>query len=218
LAEGRLGLRSRLAGVALGLGVALAAAVYLTLWSQGNVADAACAGADDAAQSLDPLVTGEVAAFQIGGEPHRLSELAFLGEDGEPMTLAAFERRIALVNLWATWCAPCRREMPALDRLEAALGGEDFSVVPISIDTGDPERPRAFLEEIGSENLPLYTDPSTEIFEELKARSLAVGLPVTVLIDRNGCRLGHMNGPAEWDSEEGQALIEAAISTRPTDG
>jgi thiol-disulfide isomerase/thioredoxin len=204
--------------LALGAAVALAAAVYLTVGGQGNVADAACAATGEAAQSLDPLVTGEVAALQIASQPEKLSDLAFLGETGEPMTLAAFEGKIALVNLWATWCAPCRREMPALDRLQAALGGDDFSVVPISIDTGDPERPRLFLEEIGTEHLPLYTDPTTEIFEELKAKSLAVGLPVTMLLDRNGCRLGHMNGPAEWDSEEGQRLIEAAIGGRDDGG
>ena len=127
------------------------------------------------------------------------------------MTLAAFQGKVALVNLWATLCAPCRREMPALDRLQAALGGDDFVVVPISIDTADPARPAAFLEEIGTKNLPLYTDRTTRIFEELKAKSLAVGLPVTLLLDRNGCRLGHINGPAEWDSEDGKRLIEAAI-------
>ena len=119
---------------------------------------------------------------------------------------------MALVNLWATWCGPCRREMPALDRLEAALGGDDFAVVPISIDTGGRDRPAQFLEETGVAHLPLYTDSSTEIFEALKTRGLAIGLPVTVLIDRAGCRLGHMNGPAEWDSEDAHALIEAAIA------
>ena len=95
--------------------------------------------------------------------------------------------------------------------VQAALGGDDFSVVPISIDIGDPGRPADFLDSIGVKNLPLYTDRTTEIFESLKRRGLAVGLPVTVLLDRNGCSLGHINGPAEWDSEDGRKLIEAAI-------
>jgi len=217
LAEGRRrGFGRSLAGAGAGLAVALGVAVYLTLGGQGNVADAACPEARPAAEALDPLVGGEIAAFQIAREPERLAALAFLDADGEPTTLAAFRGKVTLVNLWATWCAPCRREMPALDRLQAALGGEDFAVVPISVDTGGPERPRQFLEEIGTEQLPLYTDPTTQIFEEMKRRSLALGLPVTVLLDRNGCRLGHMNGPAEWDSEEGRRLIEAAISaSRP---
>jgi len=189
------------------------AGIYVTLAGQGNRGVAAeCVSAKAEAAALDPQVGGELAAFTVAGQPEKLSELAFVAADGEPMSLGAFQGKVALINLWATWCAPCRREMPALDRLQAALGGDDFVVVPISIDTGDPERPAAFLEEIGAKNLPLYTDGTTRIFEELKAKSLAVGLPVTLLLDRNGCRLGHINGPAEWDSEDGKRLIEAAIN------
>jgi hypothetical protein len=101
--------------------------------------------------------------------------------------------------------------MPSLDRLQTALGGEDFAVVPISIDTGSPERPGAFLQEIEVRNLPLNTDPTTRIFEELKTKGIAVGLPVTLLLDRRGCHLGHINGPAEWDSEDARRLIDKAI-------
>jgi thiol-disulfide isomerase/thioredoxin len=192
------------------------AGIYVTLAGQGNGGvDAACAAAKADAAALDPLVGGEVAAFQLAREPEKLSGLAFTGTDGKPKTLAAFGGKVALVNLWATWCGPCRKEMPALDRLQAALGGDDFAVVPISIDIGDPERPKAFLEQIGVKNLPLYTDRTTKIFEDVKARGLAIGLPVTFLLDRNGCRLGHINGPAEWDSEDGRRLIEAAIRGGP---
>jgi thiol-disulfide isomerase/thioredoxin len=199
-------------GAAVAVVVALFVAVYVTLDGQGNGGDtAACAASRPRAAALDPLVRGEVAAFQVAKQPEKLSALAFTGTEGEAMTLAAFEGRVALVNLWATWCAPCRQEMPALDRLQAALGGDDFAVVPVSIDTGDPERPAQFIASIGVKHLPLYTDRTIKIFEELKKRGLAVGLPVTVLLDRDGCRLGHMNGPAEWDSEDGRRLIETAI-------
>ena len=188
------------------------AGIYVTLTGQGNGGVAAeCVAAKADAAALDPLVGGEVAAFQLAREPEKLSELSFMSADGKPMTLAAFGGKVALVNLWATWCGPCRKEMPALDRLQGALGGDDFAVVPISIDIGDPERPKAFLEQIGVKNLPLYTDRTTKIFEEVKTRGLAIGLPVTFLLDRNGCRLGHINGPAEWDSEDGKRLIEAAV-------
>ncbi|HWT31697.1 MAG TPA: TlpA disulfide reductase family protein [Propylenella sp.] len=200
----------RAAGIAVAAGAV--AAIYVTLEGQGNGAgDTACAAAKPVAASLDPLIHGEVAAFQLARAPEKLSGLTFTDTEGQPAMVGAFTGKVTLVNLWATWCGPCRKEMPALDGLQAALGGDDFAVVPISIDTGDPERPAAFLESIGTKHLPLYTDPSTEIFEELKKRSLALGLPVTLLLDRNGCRLGHMNGPAEWDSEEGKRLIEAAI-------
>ncbi len=196
----------------------LAAGVYVTQKGQGNgAASAACAAARPLAASLDPLVKGEVAAFQVAEAPADLSGLAFTDAEGEPMTLAAFRGKVALVNLWATWCAPCRREMPALDRLAGALGGDDFSVVPVSIDIGERQKPEAFLKQIGVEHLPLYTDRTTEIFESLKSRGLAIGLPVTLLLDRNGCALGHINGPAEWDSEDGKRLIEAALE-RPANG
>jgi thiol-disulfide isomerase/thioredoxin len=203
-------------GAAVAVIAALFVAVYVTLGGQGNGGDdAVCAAARSRAAALDPLVRGEVAAFQVAKQPEKLSALAFTGTEGEAMTLAAFEGRVALVNLWATWCAPCRQEMPALDRLQAGLGGEDFVVVPISIDTGARDRPQQFMQSIGVKHLPLYTDRTIKIFEELKKRGLAVGLPVTVLLDRDGCRLGHINGPAEWDSEDGRRLIDAAVAARP---
>jgi thiol-disulfide isomerase/thioredoxin len=210
--------RARLALTVTAAVAVLAAGVYVTLKGQGNgAASAACAASRPLAASLDPLVHGEIAAFQVAGAPDDLSGLAFTGPDGKEMTLAAFKGKVALVNLWATWCGPCRKEMPALDRLAGSLGGEDFSVVPVSIDVGERQRPEAFLKQIGVQNLPLYTDRSTEIFESLKKRGLAIGLPVTLLLDRNGCRLGHINGPAEWDSEDGKRLIEAALA-RPASG
>ncbi len=208
-------LRRRGAVLAAAAALLVAGAVYVTLDQQGNGGDAdtaACAAARRHAAALDPLIGGEIAAFRVAEHPEKLSGLTFTGSDGKPMTLAAFEGKVALVNLWATWCAPCRGEIPGLDRLQAAHGGDDFTVVPISIDTADSDRPAQFMQSIGVEHLPLYTDRTTKIFEELKKRGLAVGLPVTVLIDRDGCRLGHINGPAEWDSEDGQRLIEAALA------
>jgi thiol-disulfide isomerase/thioredoxin len=209
--------RARLGGAAVAIAVALGAAVYVTLAGEGNgVNTAVCEAAKPAAAALGPLVRGEVAAFQVAAQPDKLSDLAFTGSEGEPKTLGDFARKVALVNLWATWCAPCRAEMPALDRLQAARGGADFTVVPVSVDTGDAERPRRFLEDIGVTSLPLYTDRSTDIFITLKRQGLALGLPVTLLLDRNGCRLGHINGPAEWDSEDALQLIEAAVdATQP---
>ena len=193
------------------MAAALFVAVYVTLGGEGNRADASCPAASPRAETLDALARGEVAAFQVALKPQRVSDLAFMGTEGEPKTLADFEGKVALVNLWATWCGPCRQEMPALDRLQTALGGEDFAVVPVSIDTGDAARPAAFLESVGVKALPLYTDRTTRVFEVLKGRGLALGLPVTLLVGRDGCHLGHMNGPAEWDSADGRALVEAAI-------
>jgi thiol-disulfide isomerase/thioredoxin len=128
----------------------VAGAVYVTARGGSNSATAAaCLPAAEEAARLDPLVGGEVAAFQLAEAPQDLSGLAFTDAAGQPATLAAFKGRVALVNLWATWCGPCRAEMPALDRLQAAKGGDDFAVVPISIDIGDRARPAAFLDSIG---------------------------------------------------------------------
>jgi thiol-disulfide isomerase/thioredoxin len=208
---------ARVAGIGVAAAAALGVAIYAARDEGNGGADAECAAAAARAEGLDPLIQGEVAAFQFARAPEKLAALSFRDREGRPMTLATFAGKVALVNLWATWCAPCRQEMPALDRLQAALGGDRFIVAPISIDTADPSRPAAFLQDIGVKNVPLYTDRSTEIFQALKQRGLALGLPVTLLLDERGCRLGHINGPAEWDSPEGRRLIEAAIGSRPAD-
>jgi len=166
----------------------------------------------ETARALEPHIGGEIAAFQLARKPVDLSQIAYTDAAGAATTIGENAGRVRLVNLWATWCAPCRKEMPALDRLQAELGGEAFAVLPINIDTGDPGKPRAFLESIKIENLPLNTDPGMASFEAMKKRGLALGLPVTALIDRQGCLIGHMNGPAEWDSDDAKALIEAAIA------
>ncbi len=116
-----------------------------------------------------------------------------------------------LLNLWATWCVPCREEMPALDKLQAALGGANFEVVAINIDRGGPDKARDFLKEIGVNKLALYTDPSGKLFSTIRA----VGMPTTLLIDREGREIGRLVGPADWASPEAKTLIEAAIAAHP---
>ena len=125
------------------------------------------------------------------------------------MTLADRAGKVLLVNLWATWCAPCRKEMPALDALQKEAGGDDFEVVAVNVDTGGDEKPKKFLGEIGIENLAFYRDDTLELFNTLKRRGLALGLPVTLLVDREGCLMAHMNGPAEWAGEDARRLISA---------
>lgn len=180
----------------------------------GNRADGgACDAARAYAELLQPLVRGEIAAFQVTDTPRKLPELSFTRWDGKHITLSQFQGSVVLLNVWATWCAPCRKEMPAFDRLEAELGDQDFAVVAVSIDTTDPNRPTEFLRSVQAGHLKLYVDPTTEVFQTLKTESLARGLPVSVLFDRNGCYVGHMNGPAEWDSPDGKGLINALVSS-----
>ncbi len=160
-----------LAGIVAGTG-----AVYVSGSGGGNTsaADADCAGAVAAARRLAPLVGGEVAAFRPAEKAESLKALAFTGPDGKPTSLAAFAGKTVLVNFWATWCVPCRAEMPALDRLQAARGGSDFQVVAVNLDTRNPERAAGFLQEVGASHLELYADPSLGVLGELKKRGLAL--------------------------------------------
>ncbi len=118
------------------------------------------------------------------------------------------------MNLWATWCVPCRAEMPALDRLQKTKGGADFQVVTVNVDTGDPAKPAAFLQEIGTTGLPDYRDPKMAFFNQLKTRGLAFGLPTTLILDRKGCQVAALHGPAEWDSADAGAVIDAVAAAR----
>ena len=130
--------------------------------------------------------------------------------DGRNLTLADFEGRVVLLNIWATWCPPCREEMPTLDALQARLGGSDFHVLPLSIDRAGLEPVRRFYRETDIRNLDLYIAEDTRAMLALAV----VGLPTTILIDRMGRELGRLAGPAEWNSPEAVAQISALIDER----
>ena len=136
-----------------------------------------------------------------------------------PVTDATFRAEVieselpVVVDIWATWCVPCREEMPALNTLQKTLGGDRFEVVAINIDTGDDEKPKTFLDETKVHDLTYYRDASMGVFNTLKKEGLAFGLPVTLLMDEKGCLISAMNGPAAWDSEDAKALINAALGT-----
>jgi thiol-disulfide isomerase/thioredoxin len=197
-----------LAGLAAGV-----AGVYVSGWGGANESDR-CAAAEPLAASLKPFATGEIAALLPADAPQDFSALGVLTPEGEPHPLSNHAGKVVLLNLWATWCVPCRAEMPALDRLQAAKGGPDFEVVTVNIDTGDPEKPKAFLEEIGTTGLPDYRDPRMAFFNELKTRGLAFGLPTTLILDRGGCQVAALHGPAEWDSPEALSLVDALVAAK----
>lgn len=207
----RLLLVAAIAGAAVGF-----AAVYgiggLMRNGSPSGADSACNGAVAQAKRLAPLARGEVAALSLVETPRRVPDLTFQTGEGKTVRLADFRGRVVMINLWATWCVPCRKEMPALDALEAKLGGQSFAVVAINLDTGDRAKPQKFLNDIGIKYLVYYEDPSTNAFQELKryGRSI-IGLPTTLLVDREGCELATLAGPAEWASEDALALVRAAI-------
>lgn len=207
--------RKRLTVVLLG-GVAGVAVGIAAVYGIGHLArnvggDPACAPAVETARKIAPLVKGEVAALTVAGASRRLPELAFQDASGQSKTLADWRGRTVLLNLWATWCVPCRKEMPALDALQAKLGGRDFEVVAVNIDTRDPDKPKSWLKEVGIGKLGYFADPTAKVFQDLKEIGKAFGMPTTLLIDPQGCEIATLAGPAEWASEDALKVINAAL-------
>ncbi len=157
------------------------------------------------------LAKGALAAFLVKSERKPVADSAFQDGNGKPLKLSQWRGRVALVNLWATWCGPCRKEMPDLAELQKELGSDQFEVVAISVDKKGVEASAAFLKETGAENLKLYVEPSLTILNDLQA----IGLPATVLIDRQGNEIGRLLGPADWASPEAKTLIKAALAEKP---
>ena len=213
----KMGRRRRFAVAALCAALAILAGVYGIGRLRSNPAGAAaCARAVATAGRIAPLAHGEVAALAVAHTPFRVPDLAFKDAGGHERMLSAWRGRTVLLNLWATWCVPCRREMPALDALENDLGGPNFEVVAVNIDTRDPEKPLAFLKEAGVAHLAYYSDQSAKVFQDLKLAGKAFGMPTTLLIDGSGCEIGEMAGPAEWASADGVKLVSAALAEDKT--
>jgi thiol-disulfide isomerase/thioredoxin len=174
--------------------------------------DPACRGAVDIARRIAPLAQGEVAALTMATTPLRLPDLAFADADGQSKKLSDWRGKTLLVNLWATWCVPCRKEMPALETLQTKLGGADFEVVAINIDTRDPNKPKSFLKEANLTRLGYFNDQKAKVFQDLKTVGRALGMPTSVLVDRQGCEIATIAGPAEWGSDDAAKLIKAALA------
>lgn len=179
--------------------------------TSSEIAETTCDYAVENAARLDSAIKGDMAAFIMIEQPISLSSIPFVTADGEKQTLADYSGKTLLVNLWATWCAPCRAEMPALEYLEIQQGGDNFAVLPISVDNGSSDKPKGFYKEIGLTKLPFLHDTSATSFKFFQKNSLALGLPATVLVDAKGCVLGKLNGPAEWGGADAMNLMKAAL-------
>lgn len=215
------------AAVAVAFGLVGFAAVYLSLrgGANENKAETETASVKKAAQSTaaaamtsaaalpqgpgrNKLSVGDMAMFVFKPKPMPLPELSFKNGAGKDITFADFKGRVILVNLWATWCAPCREEMPDLNALQKMLGSDKFEVVAISLDRGSDAKPRAFLKKVGADALSFYQEPTARIGAKLKT----IGMPATLLIDAQGRELGRLVGPAKWAGQDAQKLIKAAIA------
>ncbi len=178
--------------------------LYLAVLYTGFALTANAALAD--MSQLEALREGSMKKL-LFSEPATVSEVSFTHADGGEFTLDGFQGKYVLVNFWATWCAPCRKEMPMLSELQTEFGGEDFEVVTIATGRNDLAGIKRFLDEIDVDNLPLYLDPKQKL-----ARDMAVlGLPITLILDREGREIARMRGDAEWNSDSAKAIISTLI-------
>ena len=163
-------------------------------------------GANPAAADVSPLLTGDMAKLVMTEPPAPLPEAALIDMADAPRSMAEFQGKWVVLNFWATWCPPCREEMPSLDRLQAAM--PDLAVVPVATGRNDPTGMTQFFEEAGVQNLEIIRDPKSEL-----ARAMGVmGLPVTVILNPAGEEVGRLIGDAHWDSPEAQAVLQALMA------
>ena len=191
--------------------VAVAAVLYGMGANSGKETAGACTATSEILSRIEPLEKGDVAAATSPKRPAPVTALDFVDPGGKPVSLANFRGRTVLLNLWATWCVPCRDEMPALDQLQKTLGSKDFEVVAVNIDTTRLERVKAFLKDAKISSLASYTDPKADTFYRLKTAGKALGLPTSILVGRDGCEIAIMAGPANWASGDALALVKAAL-------
>src|SRR5216683_5311276 len=210
---------SRLEGTGIAMRLLLAAVAVLTATGVGLALFTFAKGLLPPEQPIARLVVPQkldtAAPVEFSFTPldrlRPVPELHFVDGDEQAMTLANFRGRTVLLNIWATWCVPCRKEMPTLDRLQAKLGGPDFQVITLSIDRGGVPVVKQFYEELGLKSLGIYVDQSGQAASALGA----VGIPLTLLVDREGREIGRKLGPAEWDSPEVIDIIRQHLRLRP---
>ena len=174
-------------------------ALYIVLGSGANAVSA---------QEIDAYLTGDMRAMAIHTTPVAASDISFVRGDGAEGRLADYHGQYVLLNFWATWCAPCRHEMPSLDTLQRTLGGDNFAVVTLATGRNPPQAIRRFFEEIGITALPQHRDINQQIAQQMGV----FGLPITVLLNPDGQEIARLRGDADWASEEAMALINALIT------
>jgi len=145
----------------------------------------------------------------VFSDPQPAGSSDFQSFDGEPLNLSQYQGKWVLVNFWATWCAPCRHEMPMLSELQRELGGDSFEVVTIATGRNAPQGMKSFFEEVGVDNLPLHRDPKSELAREMSV----LGLPITVILNPEGQEIARLRGDADWASDNAKAVLAALIGT-----
>jgi thiol-disulfide isomerase/thioredoxin len=185
--------------IIIGLFLAALAGIYVKSGGFGNAPTGTAA-------KKGPRLSA-MPGFFLYGQPRDIGEVTFVDGKGKTRSLGEWRGKVVLLNIWATWCPPCRAEMPTLNNLQKTLGSDDFEVIALSVDKGGPDVPRAFLKKTGTSALAVYNDKTISVRSKLGLR----GYPTTVLIDRDGRELGRLAGPAEWDSDGARKLIKNAL-------
>lgn len=188
----------------------LSALIYTAL-SLGAIAGADAARADLAAAA--DLREGDMKKLIFHDTPQPVSDAAFLlADDAGEATLQDYEGKYVLLNFWATWCAPCRKEMPQLSELQSEFGGDDFEVLTIATGRNSPTGIQKFFDDIGVDNLPRHQDPK----QALASQMAIFGLPITVLIDPQGREIARLRGDADWASDTAKAIVATILGRAPS--
>ena len=187
-----------------GIGLVILGAVYLIVGPEINPSHS---GGGSSGSPLSAYAVGQVANFRPHDVPQAVPNLEFEDGSGKKVRLSDFKGHVVLLNLWATWCVPCREEMPTLDALQGEMGNDRFQVLALSVDKDGLEDARKFLASIKATHLALYNDPTSRANFQMKG----YGLPTTLLLSAKGEELGRIVGPAEWHTPEAKVLMGAAI-------
>lgn len=160
--------------------------------------------------SLEALREGDMKKLNFS-DPKPVSEQPFdLADGAGTATLADYKGKVVLLNFWATWCAPCRKEMPMLSELQTEFGGDDFEVLTLATGRNNPAGIVKFFDETGITNLPRHQDQKQAV-----ARDMAVlGLPITVILNREGQEIARLRGDADWASDSAKAIVAALIEDK----
>ncbi len=160
-------------------------------------------------EAAKAAASGDMRKLVFHAEPKPVADVDFMTFDEAPLNLSQWQGKWVVVNFWATWCAPCRKEMPMLSALQTEFGGDDFEVVTIATSRNPPAKMKAFFDDIGVDNLPLHRDPKSML-----ARQMAVlGLPVTVILNPEGQEVARLTGDADWSSDSARAVLMALMET-----
>ena len=203
----------------LGVGVGVIT-VYVNGGFDGNAsnetklaeAQAACQMSEAQRAALDAAAVGDLAAMRIADKPVPLTDIGFQMPDGAAKKFTDLNK-VLVLNLWATWCGPCREEMPDLANIQTEYGNDDFEVFALNVDRNGGDKPQKFLESINATALNLYLDPANKSFQNFRSKGLVFGLPTTMIVDPKGCVQGVLAGIAHWGSDDAKNLVEVSIKT-----